>query len=405
MRPGGHPAGRTVTAYLAIIALLGLVLTLLAAPAAAAGPTTAGWVTGDAGARAVPPRPAAQLEPALPPLTARAALAVDLSVGTALLEHNADVPLPPASTTKMVTALVVRQHAAVDDIVTIQPDDLVDETVYAHMGLRAGDRVTVGDLLAGLLIPSGGDAALALARAVGARLEPDAPDPRAAFVAAMNRLARQLGMRQAHFANPDGRDAPGQQATARDLAVATAALLRDPLLAQVVATPVMTVQVDGPQPRALTLWSTNFLLGERGVHGVKTGTTDGAGQHLVAVARRRDHEVVTVILGSTDRFADTRALLDFLDARYQWVRLGRAGDLPALESALAAAGLTLMTNRTLLLTVEQAAALRYTLTRRAPAPGSPWAGQGEVVFYVGAAEVLRLPLYARDPGNPFVPSG
>src|SRR5690606_2160233 len=170
--------------------------------------------------------------------------------GATLAAVNPDMPYPPASTTKMLTALIVRQHAALDEVITIEPGDLVDEVIYAHVGLRAGDRVAVRDLLAGLLVPSGGDAARARARVVGARLDPAAANPRAAFVAEMNRVARRLGMRSTHFVNPDGRDAPGQRSTARDLAILGAALLKDPFLADVVAQRVTTISVEGPNARS-----------------------------------------------------------------------------------------------------------------------------------------------------------
>lgn len=384
----------------AIIATLGLVLAQLITSTAFAG-------------AAAPPRPMVVPDAPLaapvpvPAITARAVLAVDLVTGATLAAVNPDMPYPPASTTKMLTALIVRQHAALDEVITIEPGDLVDEVIYAHVGLRAGDRVAVRDLLAGLLVPSGGDAARALARVVGARLDPAATNPRAAFVAEMNRVARRLGMRSTHFVNPDGRDAPGQRSTARDLAILGAALLKDPFLADVVAQRVTTISVKGPNARDITLWSTNHLLGELGVHGIKTGTTAEDGENLVAVAWRGDHQVITVTLGSAEgeRFNDVRALFDALGTHFRWVRLGRDGDHPDLEDRLAADGFRLMTNRTLLLTAAQADRLRYDLRLAPVSSSSPWAIQGEVVFYVGATEVLRLPVYrsGREAGDPSQP--
>jgi len=374
----------------AIIATVGLVLALLA--------TSAGFVPG---AAAAAPRPMVVPDGSLaapvpvPNITARAVLAVDLVTGATLTAVNPDMPFPPASTTKMLTALVVRQHATLDELVTIEPGDLVDEEIYAHVGLRPGDRVAVRDLLAGLLIPSGGDAARALARVVGARLDPGAADPRAAFVAEMNRVARRLGMRNTYFVNPDGRDAPGQRSTARDLAILGATLLKDPILAEVVARPVTTISVEGPNARDITLWSTNQLLGELGVHGIKTGTTAEDGENLVAVAWRGDHQVITVTLGSDEgeRFNDVRALFDALDTHFRWVRLGRDGDHPDLEDQLAADGFRLMTNRTLLLTAGQADRLGYD-PRLAPGGGSFPRGipGGGGVFVGGTGGAPRPPV-------------
>ncbi|HEX3722227.1 MAG TPA: serine hydrolase, partial [Nitrolancea sp.] len=116
-------------------------------------------------------------------LSAKAAYAVDLTNQTELYANNADQPLPPASTTKIVTAIVVVEHAQLGATVTVRADDTVDPTVYSHMGLEVGDVVTVRDLLAGMLLNSGGDAALSLSRYVGGQLPGAAnEDPRQRFV-------------------------------------------------------------------------------------------------------------------------------------------------------------------------------------------------------------------------------
>lgn len=425
--PAFSVLGRRFPAASAIIATLALILSLSApqmlaaayatrgAPAHASVPAAPepprGALEGSGGSQVTPPAPLSAVTrgpasagppgEAVPLLTAKAAFAVDLTSNAELFADNADTPLPPASTTKLITALVVVQNAGLDETVQIQAGDQVDPAVYSHMGLEAGDEVTVRDLLAGLLIPSGDDAALALARYVGAKLPGDpATPPRDRFMAAMNRLATSLGMKNTHFVNPYGMDAPGHVSTARDLAIATRAFFQNQTLEQLVDQRVMTVQVGGPRARAITLYSTNQMLGEPGVLGVKTGTTDAAGQCLVLAVSRQTDRIVIVVLGSTDRYADARAILAYLDAQYRWVLLGRGGDLPGLQSALVAQGLSMMTNRTVLLTAQQAAELRYSIK---PLPGSgsgPWQPAAEVVFYVGADELLRLPAYTgQTPGT------
>ena len=332
-----------------------------------------------------------------PQLTARAAIAVDLTNQALLYADNPDAPLPPASTAKIVTALVVAGTLDLDEVVEIQPGDLVDPAVYANMGLAAGDRLTVEGLLTGLLVASAGDAANALARAAGQRL--GAPTDAAAhqrFVAEMNRLARKLGMRRSWFVAPDGRDMPGQVVTARDLAIATEALFQEPVLERIVSLPTATVRVEGPNPREVTLYSTNQWLGLPGVHGVKTGTTPAAGQCLVAAVWRGDARVVTVVLGSQDRYADTQALLAWLDQHLAWIRVAPDGGFAPLDAALRERGLTLATSRTLLLTREDAAALEVRLDDSvAHSERAQW-HQGTVVLLVRGQEVLRLPLYAAD---------
>lgn len=254
---------------------------------------------------AMPPRPL----PAGLTLTARSSILIDAQSGAVLYENNADQPLPPASTAKIVTALVVIRYARPEEVVTIQPVDLVDPTQESNMGLQAGDTVTVHDLLVGMLLPSGNDAAKALARFVGERL-PGAPAPPVdRFVAEMNAEAARLGMTGSHFAQPAGEDAAGQVVTARGLALAAKALLEQPALLPIVAMPRANVRVGGAYPRVIALTNTNELLSQEGVYGVKTGTTSEAGQSLVVAYRTQHENVIGVILDSQDRYADARALL------------------------------------------------------------------------------------------------
>ena len=348
----------------------------------------------------LPPKPA----PAPPiQLSAKAAYAVDLTNGVELYSVNADTPLPPASTTKIVTALVVVQHANLSSTVTIQADDTVDPSIYSHMGLAVGDVVTVRDLLAGMLLNSGGDAALALARDVGATLPGDpAEAPKKKFVDEMNREAAALGMKNSHFVDPDGRDTDGHVTTARDLALATQKLFDFQVLEQLVGEASQDVQVQGPNARTITLYNTNELLGAPGIHGVKTGTTDAAGQCLVIATWENGARVITVLLGSGNRYGDENILLNYLQQQFRWIRLGRGGDLPALNDQLAQKGDSLALVRTLLLTPQQASQLKYTLDLHPATGGGPLKVQGDVVFFIGAQPILRLAVYA---GDPFKTSG
>jgi len=348
----------------------------------------------------LPPKPA----PA-PPITlsAKAAYSVDLTNGVELYSVNADTPLPPASTTKIITALVVVQHAALDAAVTIQTDDTVDPTIYSHMGLEVGDVVTVRDLLAGMLLNSGGDAALALARYTGATL-PGAADeaPRQRFVDEMNRESAALGMKNSHFVDPDGRDTDGHVSTARDLALAAQKLFDFQVLETLVGEISQDVQVQGPNVRTITLHNTNELLGAPGVHGVKTGTTDAARQCLVIATWEDGARVITVLLGSSDRYGDENALSGYLSQQFRWVRLGRNGDLAALNDELAQKDYSLGVVQTFLFTAQQAADLKFTLELHPASGGGPFQSQGDVVFFIGAQPILRLAIYS---GNPFNAGG
>jgi len=264
-----------------------------------------------------------------PPISAETAFALDVDSGDALVALKADERRPIASLTKMVSALVVAGAIhdgliSLADEVEIEESDIVDETVFSHMGLVAGDTVTVEQLLQGMLIPSGNDAANALARYVGTMLPSDGDDPTAAFVAAMNEVVAGLGLRDTQFANPDGDDDDRNFSTAHDLAFIGREVMQSRLLARIVSAPQATITSVGPEHRQYELFNTNQLLAAPGVDGIKTGTTDGAGACLVASSALEDgRRVVVVVLGSAPdpedqagdpiewpRFADAQAILN-----------------------------------------------------------------------------------------------
>jgi serine-type D-Ala-D-Ala carboxypeptidase (penicillin-binding protein 5/6) len=286
----------------------------------------------------------AQVRPKRPPdpldgppfVTAKAWAVVDGKTGEIVGGDRQDEPLPMASTTKMMTALVVlriagRDAAALDEEVTFS--ERADKTTGSTSGVRAGEHLPVRELLYGLLLPSGNDAAVALAEHFGGRLAPpdgapDETDPLPRFVAEMNREAATLGLRETHFANPHGLPAADHHASPRDLAALARHALEDPVFARVVATPKRgCTLVDGEGKRRNVAWtSTNRLLDTEGYDGIKTGTTGAAGNCLVASGRRGDDHLIVVILGSTSadgRYADARNLF-----RWAWLRRGLGPSRP-----------------------------------------------------------------------------
>jgi D-alanyl-D-alanine carboxypeptidase (penicillin-binding protein 5/6) len=211
-----------------------------------------------------------------------------------------------ASTTKMVTALLVVASTGLDDVVTVSAT--AASTGGGGLDLQSGDQFSVHDLLYALLLTSSNDAAVALSEHVSGS--------EAAFVAGMNELARSLGARGTEFVTSHGLDSPGHYSTARDLARFGAAILDDPTLAPIVASPRATI--DGPGG-AIDIENRNLLLESYpNALGIKTGYTAGAGNVLVAAARRRHRTVIAVAMGSVDATEDARRLLD-----YGWARLGR----------------------------------------------------------------------------------
>ncbi len=231
-----------------------------------------------------------------PPDVSCRACAVADSRGTVLWGRSAREALPNASTTKIVTALVVVDNASASEDVTVS--DAAAGTPGGYLALEAGDVLTVGDLLHGLLMASSNDAAVALAEHVSGSEE--------AFVDQMNETAADLGAKRTHFETPHGLDTPGHASTARDLARFAATLLAEPQLAAIVGSPAHTLS-DGT-----TVTNSNPLLETyEGATGVKTGMTAAAGEVLVASAQRSGPSVIVVALGSPNASEDATKLLDF----------------------------------------------------------------------------------------------
>jgi len=251
---------------------------------------------------------------AMPKLSAKSAILLDFTSGTVLFGKSIHQRLPPASTTKIMTALLTLEQGQLQSQVTISP--LAAGQIGTRMGLAAGERLTVGELLYGLLLPSGNDAAMALA-------QQDAPSVQA-FVDRMNAKARELGLADTHFVNPHGLDDPAHLSSANDLArLARYALRSEPLFDEYVSIPHFVIAAGLGHP-AFDLTSLNQLLGSYpGADGVKTGTTPAAGEVLVGSATRDGHRLLVVVMASEDRYADARVVLDNGFANDVWLRPDR----------------------------------------------------------------------------------
>jgi D-alanyl-D-alanine carboxypeptidase (penicillin-binding protein 5/6) len=339
--------------------------------------------------------PLPHVEPlASPPVSAKSVLVTDIATGTELFARDPDRPLPPASLTKIVSALVIIDHANLDDSVEIIDADLVDPE-ESQVGLVAGDTLSVRDLLFGVLIPSGNDATLALARYVGAAGLGGSPSPEdavAEFVKLMNEKAADLGATESHFENPTGIDADGHVMSARDIAIVTAAALQNSLFAEIVSTPRATLHSE-KLPDGYAIATTNELLLAGVVNGVKTGSTPKAGGCLVTAFTIGPNTVLAVMLGSevtetpegapdySARFLDARTLMDAANADYVWLDPGAPGVVAGLLEELSVWDVDLGDDDLLPVPAADVGQVRYRLVLSPPAaPESP---AGEVQFFIG----------------------
>jgi D-alanyl-D-alanine carboxypeptidase len=249
-----------------------------------------------------------------PQVAGRAYVVENATTAEVLLQHNARLRVPIASITKLMTVLVVLEHAQMDDVVTVTRG--ASARGESTINLRPGERLTVRELVQAALIQSANDAAAALADHVG-------NGDRARFVAMMNAKARQLGLRDTRFANPDGLDAAGHYSSARDVTLLARAAMRVPAVREIVRMRHATISGG----RRLTTWN-DLLSRFPGLVGVKTGHTSGAGWSQVAAARGPGFTVYVTLLGEPTRVrrnADLTRLLAWGISRYRVLPLVERG--------------------------------------------------------------------------------
>ena len=248
-----------------------------------------------------------QIQYLAPPETrARAAITMDDATEQVLYEKLPDVPRPPASMTKIMTALQALEYGNLDEVVT-STVDAADLPGSSLMGLRRGERLTLRQLLYGLLIPSGNDAALAIAIHL-------AGDP-IKFAQMMNAHFDRLGLENSNFVNPHGLDAAGHFSTPRDIVMIAREAMKYAIFAEIVRTKEIELQTVPPRH----LVTTNKLLSVMpDAIGIKTGTTDKAGHNLVSAVDRDGHRVYTVVMNTTDVVTDSQAIYNYVFAKYAW---------------------------------------------------------------------------------------
>lgn len=241
-----------------------------------------------------------------PRVTARAAVVMEQSSRRMLFEKNAHERLPMASTTKIMTALVALENGGLSDIVTVSPEaaKVPGSSIY----LKAGEKLTLEQLLYGLMLQSGNDAATAIAEYIGGT--------RDGFLAMMNARAAQLGAVDTHFASVCGLDAPEHCTTAYDLALIASAAMGNADFRRVVSTKSIRIPYDGLENGRLVKNKNKILWSYEGANGVKTGYTGDAGRCFVGAAAREGMQLVVVVLNCGPMFEEASALMDDAFARY-----------------------------------------------------------------------------------------
>ena len=245
-------------------------------------------------------------------LNSRIALIYDRASGRILYEKNGNKQTPMASTTKIMTAIVVLENANLKDTVTITSK--AAGTGGSRLGLKKDDKITVNDLLYGLMLRSGNDAAVALAIHIGGSIE--------GFAQMMNDKAKEMGLTNSHFVVPHGLDNEGHYTTAYELAKMADYALNVAKFKEIVSCQTATIYING---YAKVINNTNQLLGSvSGVYGVKTGFTNGAGRCLVSSCKRDDLDIITVIIGADTtkmRTADTIKLIQYAYENFEIINI------------------------------------------------------------------------------------
>jgi D-alanyl-D-alanine carboxypeptidase (penicillin-binding protein 5/6) len=320
---------------------------------------------------------------------APSAIVIEVTTGTVACARAADKQRSVGSTTKLMTALLTLEKAKLSD--TFTASDYRASPIESQIGLQRGERMKVSDLMRGLLLESGNDAAVTLAEGVSGS--------RKAFVREMNGRARKLGLKNTHYANPIGLDQEGNYSSARDLVTLATVLRTNKFFKKVVDSPSGTLKT-GVHPR--TFRNRNRLIGRYPfVNGVKTGHTRGAGYVLVGSASRNGIQLVSAVVGTSSeaaRDSDTMALLNWAMPRFQRIRAVIEGRPMATAQIKfrPAAELKLVPARTVRRIVQRGHREAVKVTVHAPAvvEGPIHSGQqlGRVEVQQGGKLVATVPL-------------
>ena len=328
---------------------------------------------------------------AAPSLSARAAVLMEASTGRVLMESAAHERLPMASTTKIMTALVALEHADLSQPVQISEKAVGVEGSSVY--LKAGEILTMEQLLCALMLESANDAAAAIAIEIAGDIE--------SFADLMNETAQRIGLTDTHFTNPHGLDNAEHYSSAYDLAMLARYALQNPDFARIVSTYTTNIPLGGDEGIRVLINHNKMLKYYDGAIGVKTGYTKRCGRCLVSAATRDGVTMIAVTLSAPDDWRDHTAMLDYGFSLYECAELAQPGQIRCALSCLGSTSESVSaSNRdgvSLILPSEHGEITHVIEANRyLCAPVKSGDTVGEIVFFCDGTEIARTPLYAEE---------
>ncbi len=248
--------------------------------------------------------------------SAKACIVVEATSGRVLAGTNKDDKLPMASTTKIMTALLAVEQGNMEDVVEISPNASGIEG--SSIWLSAGEKLKLKDLLYGLMLSSGNDAALAIAEHIGGSIDE--------FIVMMNKRAAQMGLKNTNFMNPNGLPSNDHYTTAYDLAMISATAIQNPIFREIVSTKYQTIPWEAGDYDRVLKNKNKLLWTYEDANGIKTGYTKQAGKCLVASAMKNGMQLVSVVLNDGDMWDDSINLLDYGFENYEMCSIIEVGE-------------------------------------------------------------------------------
>ena len=334
-----------------------------------------------------------QQGPLLPPeISAQTAIMIEADSGEVLYEKNADEKAYPASITKIMTAFLAIENGALDKKVKVS--DKAAGVEGSSIYLEPGERISLRDLVYGLMLRSGNDAAVAIAEEIGGSKNH--------FVMMMNKRARELGAYNTHFANPNGLHNPEHYTTARDMAYIAEAAMKNPEFKKVVA--AKSWITDRGEGKYNYFYNKNKVIYQYdGGTGIKIGYTKAAGRTLVASSERCGMELICVVMNAPDWFRDTYKLMDYAYSQYETVKIVTAEEpIKAVRIRGGSKSFALIgSKQDILCPVKKGSSddisIVYVLPQHQKAPINRWQEAGHLKIYVNGKYLFSRPLqYLED---------